>query len=156
MGSPANTVWVPVNASDWTYGVISHNSDFDPNSAACVIPPADSQDPPDNDFQVTYSCNKGDDSMVVVTEPDSGDPCVFQLTVDSSVVCEYIRSLQGSSSTGPAVISSSSSSSSGAPNICKQNSTSYSAPFDLYNSPILHVWTNGSMNGTISILPCGK
>lgn len=104
MASPANTVWEPVNANDWTYGVISHNSDFDPNSAACVIPPADSQDP-DNDFQVTYSCNKGDDSMVVATEPDTGDPCAFQLTVDSSV---DIRSLQGSSSTGPAVISSSS------------------------------------------------
>jgi len=82
LGAADKTTWTPLNG-DWASGAVSVNSDIAYDYDQC------NADPGTNSFTVTYMCDKGDNSVTVVKEPtaDKNGPCIFEFTVDSSVVC---------------------------------------------------------------------
>lgn len=162
LGSASNTSW-SMNTDDWTQGVtgINYKIAIDNAYGLCRTTPTM------NMFVTEYWCDQGDDTAVIQGEPqNSNDTCSFYIKVDSSVICQYVKSINSSSSSSGSAISSSgdassgqsivSSSSTGAVNVgC---SASYQAPFDLSRSPTLNAlspgWTTG--NATYHIQPCGQ
>lgn len=83
LGDASASTWSSYNG-DWSNGAISVNTDLNDFQYTACEPNSDT-----NSVTVNFICNKGDDTLSIVTEPEPSGfgACVFVFQVDSSIVC---------------------------------------------------------------------